>query len=79
MSRIALLSVGDADDVKVWSGIPYHVKRTLVDMGITVVDVSPLAVPAARLRHLVVLRKTWRRRIMPLFPERACVASHVPW
>ncbi|MCW3009975.1 MAG: rfaG [Solirubrobacterales bacterium] len=51
MTRIALVSIGSAGDIGVWSGIPFHVKAALEAMGVEVVDVSPLHVPAAALRY----------------------------
>lgn len=51
MTRIALVSLGDATDPAVWSGIPHAVRRALTGLGAEVVDVGPLRVPASALRH----------------------------
>ncbi|WP_372790542.1 hypothetical protein, partial [Paraconexibacter sp.] len=52
ITRVALISVGDARDPGVWSGIPWQIRSTLTAMGVDVTDVSPLRVPFARGRHL---------------------------
>ena len=50
--RVALISKGPADDINAWSGIPWHVKSALTDLGADVVDISPLRVPWLRARYV---------------------------
>jgi glycosyltransferase involved in cell wall biosynthesis len=49
--RIGVLSVGAASDVRSWSGIPASILQTLSASPHPVVDLSPLRVPLAPLRH----------------------------
>jgi len=51
--RVALISRGDADDASVWSSIPFHIKRALLQLGVEVIDISPLRVPNLRPRYVI--------------------------
>src|SRR3954447_8159060 len=51
--RVALISRGDADDEREWSGIPFQVKTALLRLGIDVLDVSPLRIPTLRARYVI--------------------------
>lgn len=50
-SSVGVVAVGDGADLATWSGIPFHITRTLRALGLRVVDISPLRTPWPRFRH----------------------------
>src|SRR5437588_9366444 len=51
MSRVGLISLADARDVRGWSGIPFYVARALRNTGVEVRLISPLDVPRPRVSY----------------------------
>jgi glycosyltransferase involved in cell wall biosynthesis len=58
--RIAFATVGDAKDIKFWSGTPYHMLKSLANEGNEVIPIGPLTAPIlplykaySRLRRMV--------------------------
>src|SRR4051794_31539992 len=45
MRRIAFATIGDAREVRFWSGTPFHMSKSLANEGHEVVHVGPLTAP----------------------------------
>lgn len=63
--RIAFATVGDASEVRFWSGTPFHMSKALADEGNEVVHIGPLHAPSLPVyRAYSRLRRTFRGKGM---------------
>ncbi|WP_334367649.1 glycosyltransferase family 4 protein [Bradyrhizobium sp. AZCC 1578] len=75
--RIAFATIGDASDVKFWSGTPFHMWKSLANEGNEVVQIGPLRAPALPLyKAYSKLRRTFRMRHLSPFYAGPVVAQY---
>ncbi|MCK1667871.1 glycosyltransferase family 4 protein [Bradyrhizobium sp. 153] len=75
--RIAFTTIGDASDVKFWSGTPFHMSKSLANEGYEVVHIGPLNAPILPLYKMYSkLCRTFRRRGVSPFHAGAVVAQY---
>src|SRR5215472_8580304 len=44
--RIAFATIGDASEVRFWSGTPFHMSKSLANEGHKVIHIGPLSAPS---------------------------------
>jgi glycosyltransferase involved in cell wall biosynthesis len=75
--RIAFATIGDASEVKFWSGTPFHMSKSLANEGHEVVHIGPLSAPILPLyKAYSRLRRTFRRRGLSPFHAGPVVAQY---
>ena len=75
--RIAFATIGDASEVRFWSGTPFHMSKSLANEGHEVVHIGPLSAPILPLyKAYSRLRRTFRRRGLSPFHAGPVVAQY---
>jgi glycosyltransferase involved in cell wall biosynthesis len=75
--RIAFATIGDASDVRFWSGTPFHMSKSLANEGHEVVHVGPLSAPILPLyKAYSRLCRTFRARSLSPFHAGPVVAQY---
>ena len=75
--RIAFATIGDASNVRFWSGTPFHMSKSLANEGNEVVHIGPLRAPILPLyKAYSRLRRTFRRRGLSPFHAGPVVAQY---
>jgi glycosyltransferase involved in cell wall biosynthesis len=75
--RIAFATIGDASEVRFWSGTPFHMSKSLANDGHEVVHIGPLSAPILPLyKAYSRLRRTFRRRGLSPFHAGPVVAQY---
>jgi glycosyltransferase involved in cell wall biosynthesis len=74
--RIAFATVGDASEVRFWSGTPFHMSKSLASEGNDIVHVGPLSAPILPFyKAYSRLRRAFRRKGLSPFHAGAVVAQ----
>jgi len=75
--RIAFATIGDASDVKFWSGTPFHMCKSLAKEGNEVIPIGPLSAPILPLcKAYSQLCRTFRMRALSPFHAGPVVAQY---
>jgi len=75
--RIAFATIGDAREVRFWSGTPFHMSKSLANEGHEVVHIGPLSAPILPLyKAYSRLCRTFRRRDLSPFHAGPVVAQY---
>ncbi|UWU89980.1 glycosyltransferase family 4 protein [Bradyrhizobium sp. CB1015] len=75
--RVAFATIGDASEVKFWSGTPFHMSESLANQGHEVVHIGPLSAPSLPLYKVYSrLRRTVRSRGISPFQAGPVVAEY---
>jgi glycosyltransferase involved in cell wall biosynthesis len=75
--RIAFATIGDASEVRFWSGTPFHMSKSLANEGHEVVHIGPLNAPILPLyKTYSRLCRTFRRRGLSPFHAGPVVAQY---
>lgn len=75
--RIAFVTIGDASEVRFWSGTPFYMSKSLAHEGHEVVHIGPLSAPILPLyKTYSRLCRTFRRRGLSPFHARPVVAQY---
>jgi glycosyltransferase involved in cell wall biosynthesis len=75
--RIAFATIGDASEVRFWSGTPFHMSKSLANEGHEVVRIGPLNAPILPLyKTYSRLCRTFRRRGLSPFHAGPVVAQY---
>src|SRR4051794_17632936 len=75
--RIAFATIGDASEVKFWSGTPFHMSKSLSNQGHELVHIGPLSAPILPLyKGYSKLCRTFRKRGLSPFHARRVVAQY---
>ncbi|EIG57059.1 glycosyltransferase [Bradyrhizobium sp. WSM1253] len=75
--RIAFATIGDASEVKFWSGTPFYMSKSLANQGHEVVNIGPLSAPSLPLyKAYSRLRRTFRSRGLSPFQAGPVVAQY---
>jgi glycosyltransferase involved in cell wall biosynthesis len=75
--RIALATIGDSSDVKLWSGTPFYMSKALANEGNEVIHIGPLRAPTLPLYKVYSrLRRIFRMRAISPMCARPVVADY---
>lgn len=75
--RIAFVTIGDASEVRFWSGTPFHMSKSLVREGYEVVHIGPLSAPSLPLyKTYSKVCRTFHRRSFSPFHADPVVAEY---
>ncbi|MEH2588332.1 glycosyltransferase family 4 protein [Bradyrhizobium sp. AZCC 1721] len=75
--RIAFATIGDASEVRFWSGTPFHMSKSLASKGHEVVHIGPLSAPILPLyKAYSKLCRTFRTRGLSPFHAGPVVAQY---
>lgn len=75
--RIAFATIGDGSDVRLWSGTPFHMSKSLANEGNDVIHIGPLSAPILPLyKTYSRLCRTFRRPGVPPFQAEPVVAQY---
>src|ERR1035437_7953760 len=75
--RIAFATIGDASEVRFWSGTPFHMSKSLANEGNDVVHIGPLNAPILPFyKTYSRLCRTFRRRCLSPFHAGPVVAQY---
>ena len=75
--RIAFATIGDASEVRFWSGTPFHMSKSLAKQGHEVVHIGPLSAPILPLyKAYSRLSRTLRRRSLSPFHAEPVIAQY---
>ncbi|MCA6107157.1 glycosyltransferase family 4 protein [Bradyrhizobium sp. CNPSo 4026] len=75
--RIAFATIGDASEVRFWSGTPFHMSKCLANEGHKVVNIGPLSAPILPLyKAYSKFCRTLRRRSLSPFHAAPVVAQY---
>lgn len=75
--RIAFATIGDASEVRFWSGTPFHMSKSLADEGHEVVHIGPLSAPILPLyKTYSKFCRTFRMRGLSPFHAGPVVAQY---
>ncbi|OSI35411.1 glycosyltransferase family 4 protein [Bradyrhizobium canariense] len=75
--RIAFATIGDASEVRFWSGTPFHMAKSLANEGHEVVHIGPLSAPILPLyRAYSRISRTVRGRGLSPFHARPVIAQY---
>ncbi|WP_028351400.1 glycosyltransferase family 4 protein [Bradyrhizobium murdochi] len=75
--RIAFATIGDASEVRFWSGTPFHMSKSLANKGHEVVHIGPLSAPILPLyKAYSKLCRTFRTRGLSPFHAGPVVAQY---
>jgi glycosyltransferase involved in cell wall biosynthesis len=75
--RIAFATIGDASDVRFWSGTPFHMSKSLANEGNEVIHIGPLSAPILPLyKAYSRLCRTFRMRNLSPFHAESVTAQY---
>lgn len=75
--RIAIVTIGDAREVRYWSGTPFHMSKSLATAGNDIVHVGPLNAPILPVyRAYSRLRRAFRGRGLSPFQAAPVIAQY---